>query len=65
MDKIIEAVLKKYPKAKRIAVMNFVCTAPDDPMANSYNLNMDAGLYKWNGDTRNAIREALRQLNKI
>jgi len=65
MNEIIEAVLKKYPKAKRIAVVNFVCSAPNDPMANAYNLGMDVGLYKWNRHTQTAIWEALRQLNRI
>ena len=61
----IERVMKRYKKAKRIPVRNFVCTAPDDKMANSINLSEDARMYRWNSDTYCAIRDALRELGKI
>lgn len=65
IDTAIANALKKCPKAKRIAVENFVSTAPDDKMANGMNLEADAASYKWNGDTVKAIRLALRELKKI
>jgi hypothetical protein len=68
MDKTTEAInkaLKKFPKAKKIAVENFVGTAGDERMANQSNLDMDAGLYQWNTATRGAIYQALRELGKI
>jgi hypothetical protein len=61
----IEKALAKCPKAKRIAVQNFVWSAPDDKTANGMNLEMDAKMYRWNGDTVKAIRLALRELGKI
>jgi hypothetical protein len=62
---VIESVLAKCKKAKRIAVMNFVTSATDNPMYNSMNLEMDAASYKWNADTVKAIRQSLRKLGKI
>ena len=59
---IINKYTDKYPKAKKIAVRNFVGTAPNDKEANQYNLNMDAMLYRWNSDTILAIKEALVEL---
>lgn len=61
MNAKIEAALKKYPKAKRIAVENFTSngTAKMD-MAASMNLEMDAALYKWNAHTVAAIRMVMK-----
>jgi hypothetical protein len=56
----IEEILKKYPKARRIAVENFLMTKSGDQMADGMNLSMDAQSYKWNRDTVNAIREGIR-----
>jgi hypothetical protein len=53
-------ILKKYPKAKTIAVENFLMTKSGDNMADSMNLSMDARSYGWNRDTVNAIREGIR-----
>jgi len=64
-ETFIAAALKKYPKAKTIAVENFCVSAPDDHMANSINLNADARSYKWNAHTVNAIKYVLRAENKI
>jgi hypothetical protein len=55
-----EAVLKKYPDAKKIAVQNFCWTAdPSTKEINRANLHLDAGLYKWNEQTQRAIQEVL------
>jgi hypothetical protein len=55
MDDLIEKVLVRFPKAKRIAVENF--TMGYDNLSNEAqsNLELDARLYNWNRDTINAI----------
>jgi hypothetical protein len=57
---IIERVLSRYKKAKRIAVENFLSTSEglrwEDQEA---NLEMDAALYRWKSDTIKAIRTGL------
>jgi len=65
IDMAITRALKHNKGAKKIAVENFVGTAPDDKQANYLNLEMDAGLYGWNSATRSAIYKALKELNKI
>jgi hypothetical protein len=65
VDTAVNKALAKCPKAKKIAVENFVWSAPDDKMANGMNLVEDAKSYKWNSDTVKAIRLALRELGKI
>jgi hypothetical protein len=62
---LIEVALKKYPKAKRIAVENFVMSAPNDPIANSVNLMDDTRSYKWNSDTYLAIKYCLKSQGKF
>ena len=64
-DFAIDRALKAYPKAKRIAVDNFVSTAPDNKVANHYNIDLDTALYGWNQDTKMAIMQALRELGKL
>jgi hypothetical protein len=59
----INAMLKRYPKARTVAVHNFVSSCPlDGPLA-AYNaiqnLYMDASLYKWNIPTLICIRKLL------
>ena len=61
---LIETALKKFKDAKRIAVENFVSTAPDNAYNNRANLRMDARLYKWNEHTQRAIIECLKALGK-
>lgn len=56
----IEALLKKYPKAKRIAVENFLMSLSGEPMADSMNMSADARSYGWNSQTIQAIREGMR-----
>jgi len=63
--KVIEYVLKKYPKARRMAVENFIMSS----VGNRYdyqlaNLEIDAELYKWNEATRQAIRTGLHILKQ-
>lgn len=65
IDINIDVAMKKFPKAKRLAVENFCWTAPDSPSDNYWNLTSDAQSYKWNADTVEAIRYVLRQDNKI
>jgi hypothetical protein len=63
--RVIEYVMKKYPKARRIAVENFIMSS----VGNRYdyqlaNLEMDAELYKWNEATKQAIRTGLHILKQ-
>jgi hypothetical protein len=62
-EHLIETALRKFPKAKRIAVENFTFSADKMDMATTMNLEMDAGLYKWNAHTVNAIRWVIN--NKV
>ena len=64
VDAAIEIALKKYPKAKKIALENFVWSSGDNKMSNNINLNADTRTYKWNSQTVNAIRMALKYLDK-
>jgi hypothetical protein len=64
-DILIEDVLKKYPSAKRVAVENFVMSAPFDIEANRENLLDDVISYGWNVDTFLAIKECLAAEDKI
>jgi len=52
----VETALKKFPKAKRIAVENFTFGSTKMDMATSMNLGVDTAAYKWNAHTVNAIR---------
>jgi hypothetical protein len=56
---LINLALKKYPKARKIALENFTYTADRLDMATSMNLAADARCYNWNSDTVNAIRYVL------
>jgi hypothetical protein len=63
--KVIEYVLRKYPKARRVAVENFIISS----VGNRYdyqlaNLEIDAELYKWNEATRQAIGTGLHILKQ-
>ena len=62
-EHLIETALRKFPKAKRIAVENFAGTADTMDMATSMNLGADARAYKWNAHTVNAIRWVIN--NKV
>ena len=53
---VLETALRKFPKAKKIAVENFSSTADKLDMATSMNLADDTRAYKWNVHTVNAIR---------
>ena len=55
-EHLIETALRKFPKAKRIAVENFTMTADKLDFATEMNLSNDARDYKWNAHTVNAIR---------
>lgn len=59
----ISAVLNsgKFPKAKKIAVENFVFSSKEyGDFANSMNLSQDARAYNWNADTVGAIKFLLK-----
>jgi len=58
-NELIDKALKKFPKAKRIAVENFTYGYNELSMEASMNLEMDANLYNWNAHTVNAIRWVL------
>jgi ABC-type lipoprotein release transport system permease subunit len=61
IKRIISQALEKYPKAKRIAVENFLATSVNyDYTTQLMNLQLDAKLYKWNSDTIKAIRLGLK-----
>jgi hypothetical protein len=48
--------LQEYPKARKIAVMNFVGSLVGiDRRMEVQNVYLDAKLYKWNQDTVDAI----------
>lgn len=56
----IEDALRKYPKARRIAVENFALGREGrGTEADRLNLERDAALYAWKPDTVNAIKEVL------
>lgn len=61
----IEKALVKFPKAKKIAVQNFVCSARDNKRDNAMNLSADTRAYSWAGQTVNAIKFALKLEGKI
>lgn len=56
---LIDQAIKKYPKAKRIAVENFTMGYDNLSMEASMNLSADTACYKWNSHTVNAIRWVL------
>jgi ABC-type lipoprotein release transport system permease subunit len=61
IKRIISQALEKYPKAKRIAVENFLATSRYyDYTTQLMNLKLDAKLYGWNADTVKAIRLGLK-----
>lgn len=63
---IIQKALKKYPRAKKIAVTNFLATATSYTFeVNVANAEYDKLLYKWNDSTYYAILFGLNEmLNK-
>lgn len=58
----VTEALKKFPKARKIAVEN-VTMGKEGKGMDSYgkvmNLAMDARLYNWNSDTVNAIKAVI------
>ena len=56
---LIDQAIKKFPKAKRIAVSNFTMGYDSLSMEASMNLEMDARSYGWNAHTVAAIRWVL------
>jgi hypothetical protein len=61
---LIDQALKKFPKAKRIAVENFTMGYNNLSMEASMNLELDSRLYKWNAQTIGAITWVLQQKAK-
>jgi len=60
MEKI-EQALKKFPKAKRIAVENFTSMGAGRwDMAAAMNLEADRAAYGWNAHTVNAIKWVMK-----
>ena len=61
--KEIEEILASHPKAKRLAVENFLMTVHynDNTTTAFVNLEKDARLYKWNRETVKAIEEGIRR----
>lgn len=58
----IQLALKKFPKAKKIAVENFTYGREGRGMSmeDSMNLELDARAYGWNAQTVQAIRYVMR-----
>jgi len=53
--------LASRPDVRRIAVENFLMSLDDLTHAEAVaNLHLDAGLYKWNSQTKKAIREGIK-----
>lgn len=64
LDEVIKAALVKFPKAKKLALENFVYSARGGlTHENACNLRMDATMYKWNSDTVRGIEFALARKN--
>ena len=57
----VDLAMAKFPKAKRIAVMNFSIGYNEMSMEASMNLDMDAQMYRWNSDTVKAIKWVINQ----
>lgn len=58
MRKLSNDEIEKFASkagVKRIAVENFLMSMGENESDARANLNLDAGLYKWNAPTRNAI----------
>lgn len=58
---LIDQAIKKYPKAKRIAVENFTSGYDHLSMEACMNLSADTDCYGWNAHTVDAIRWVLNQ----
>lgn len=65
MNELIEEALKKFPKARKIAVENFCLSACKDKTTNQWNLSEDTRMYSWNAHTTAAIRTVLQASNKL
>jgi len=65
IEDLIETALRKYPKARRMAVENFCFSAPNDKIANDLNIIEDARLYEWHPDTAQSIRFVLKSQKKL
>lgn len=60
-----EALVAKHPKAKRIAIVNFCSSmGGQTAMEASLNLGSDQQAYRWNDETRYAIKEGIRLAEK-
>lgn len=59
----VAALLKRYPKAKEIAVKNFLFSLGNNDTAYNatMNLHMDARSYGWNAQTVNAIKAGIEK----
>jgi hypothetical protein len=64
MNNLIEKALKKFPKARRVAVENFTSGYDSFDMAAQMNLDADIRCYKWNAHTVNAILYVLNNKSK-
>lgn len=62
----VEELMKKFPKARRIAVSNFLMTgsANRSVMYANMNLAQDAKVYAWNSDTVKAIKTGISMSEK-
>ena len=62
----IEALLIRYPKAKRSALENFLGTVGNNPsrVASLVNMHADALSYKWNTSTVSALMEGIQKASQ-
>lgn len=60
----IEALLRKYPDARKIVVENFLSTVANNEVKfyALENLRRDALMYGWNAQTVLAIREGIEKV---
>lgn len=60
----INVIVSCNPKAKKIAVENFLATMGDDKFDAMSNLGYDAKSYKWNTATVRAIAQGIKMACK-
>lgn len=57
---LIDQAMKKFPKAKRLAVVNFTGGYTELSLEAAMNLELDTQMYRWNSHTVAAISYVLR-----
>jgi len=60
----IKEIVRQFPRARRVAVENFLATMGTDRDTALRNLELDARLYHWNRDTVRAIARGIKKACK-